>query len=339
MDDDWKRQLDRLHEGLVRRDDPAEWVTEADAVRASRRYPHLMLRGPVFGLAAQDPGPSAPWRLVRSVTNGTPQEVRDGLNSLLWFRARDDTDDPAERRELLAAVALLEREPVDELTVLGGRYRVVRGEEFARVGESGPEPPRPTDPEPADPSWEEHRRDAPVPDPGFALTPGREDGLMAGAMKLALRDLVYTGAHFPKEMRADSTRALTSHPEVVLLPVGFGVVEHDGRGWRPRGALRASPHDARQQLFGGLTESWPLLYGFDDRERARYARAAAEFRAAGRADELRVDDELFRICRVERMVRCGPDGPEPPRPSDADHYGPTKMHPRMDEDGTVHHGE
>lgn len=120
MDDDWKRQLDRLHEGLVRRDDPAEWVTEADAVRASRRYPHLMLRGPVFGLAAQDPGPSAPWRLVRSVTSGTPQEVRDGLNSLLWFRARDDTDNPAERRELLAAVALLEREPVDELTVLGG---------------------------------------------------------------------------------------------------------------------------------------------------------------------------------------------------------------------------
>ncbi|MEU2744638.1 DUF5954 family protein, partial [Streptomyces sp. NPDC007095] len=60
---------------------------------------------------------------------------------------------------------------------------------------------------------------------------------------------------------------------------------------------------------------------------------------AGRADEARVGDRLFRICRIERMVRCGPDGPEPPRPSDQDEYGPTKMHPTMDEDGTLHYDD
>ncbi|MDG4857575.1 DUF5954 family protein [Streptomyces sp. T-3] len=28
-------------------------------------------------------------------THPMPQQARDGLNSLLWFQAKDDTDDPA----------------------------------------------------------------------------------------------------------------------------------------------------------------------------------------------------------------------------------------------------
>ncbi|SCK19363.1 hypothetical protein YWIDRAFT_04579 [Streptomyces sp. SceaMP-e96] len=338
MADDWKRQIDRLHEGLVRRDDPTEWVTEADAVDASYRYPHLALRGPVFGLAAQDPETGAEWRLLRPATSGMPQEARDSLNSLLWFKAKDDTDDPAVRRELLAAVAVLEREPVDEMTVLGVRYRVVRGDEFARSGERGLEPPRPTDPEPADRSWD-GRQETPSPDLGFALTPGKEDGFMAGAMKLALQGFSYSGSRFPAEVRRDSERALTSHPDIVLLPVGFGVVERRGRGWRPHGALMPTPHDARRLLFDGMAEFWPLLHEFSDRERTRHARAAETFKAAGRADEARVGDTLYRICRIERMLRSGPDGPEPPRPSDLDDEGPTKIHPTMDEDGTIRYDD
>ncbi|MFJ9412623.1 DUF5954 family protein [Streptomyces sp. NPDC101227] len=337
MNDDWKRRIDRLHEGLVRRDDPTEWVTEADAVDASYRYPHLTLRGPVFGLAVREPG-AAHWRVVRPVTSRTPQEVRDGLNSLLWFKAKDDTDDPGVRRELLAAVAVLEREPVDELTVLGMRYRVVRGDEFARCGESGVEPPRPTDPEPVDRSWAGRRR-APSPDLDFALAPDREEGLMAGAMKLALQEFAYSGEQFPAEVCKESERALTDYPGVVLLPVGFGVAERTGGGWRPHGGLMPTPHDARQLLFEQLVELWPLLYGLSERESAHYARAAEEFKAAGRADEARVGDRLFRVCRIERMVRTGPDGPESPRPSDPDDYAPTKIHPTMDEDGTLHYGE
>ncbi|MFF4352745.1 DUF5954 family protein [Streptomyces sp. NPDC001530] len=338
MADDWKRQLDRLHAGLVRRDDPAAWVAEADAVDASLRYPHFALRGPVFGLAAQDPEVGEEWRLVQPMTNGMPQLVRDGLNSLLWFRAKDDTDDPAVRREVLAAVAVLEREPVDELSVLGVRYRVVRGDEFARSGPDGLEPPRPTDPEPAEVSWE-GRPATPEPDVGFVFSPGEDEGLMAGALKMAMREFAYTGARFPAEVRADSERAVTSHPDVVLLPVGFGVVEQSTGGWEPCGALAPTPHDARRLLYDGLNEMWPLLYRFGEAKRARYARAAEEFRVAGRAHEIRVDDRLFRICRIERTARFGPDGPEPPRPSDLDDYGPMKMHPTMDEDGTLHYEE
>ncbi|MEV4256184.1 DUF5954 family protein [Spirillospora sp. NPDC049652] len=29
----------------------------------------------------------------------------------------------------------------------------------------------------------------------------------------------------------------------------------------------------------------------------------------------------FRIVRIGRMIRVGPDGPEPPRPSDQERYG------------------
>ncbi|MBW1600222.1 DUF5954 family protein [Streptomyces sp. JJ38] len=339
MADDWKRQLDALHSELVHRDDPAAWVTEADAVEASRRYPHIAVRGPVFGIAVQEPAVGARWRLLKPLVDGMPQQARDGLNSHLWFTAKDGTDDPGVRRELLAAVAVLEQEPVNEVEALGVRYRVVRGEEFARSDEEGAlEPPRPTDREPAERSWEGRERGI-SPDEGFVLDPDRDDGMMAGAMKLALRGFVYAGTRFPEEVCAESRRAVETHPQVALLPVGFGVVERGGKGWRPCGVLRPSPHEARRLLHDAMTESWPLLYRFDDEKRARYAEAAAAFRAAGRADEARVDDRLFRICRIERMVRMGPDGPEPARPSDVDDYGPMRMHPAMDEDGTIHYDE
>ncbi|MFC5200148.1 DUF5954 family protein [Streptomyces kaempferi] len=338
MTDDWKRQLDALHSGLVHRDDPAAWVTEADAVDASLRYPHIALRGPVFGIAVHDPAVGSGWRLLKSVVDGMPQQARDGLNSHLWFKAKDETDDPGVRRELLAAVTVLEQDPVNELEVLGVRYRVVRGDEFARSGEDGLEPPRPTDVEPLDLSWDVQLK-APSPDVDFGLDPHREDGLMAGAMKLSLRDFAYSGSRFPADVRADSERATAAHTEVVLLPVGFGVAERGERGWRPRGALMPTPHDARRMLYDAMAETWPLLYQFSEAKKAAYARAAEAFKAAGRADEARVGDRLFRICRIERMVRCGPDGPEPPRPWDQDEYGPTKMHPTMDEDGTLHYDD
>jgi len=151
VSDDWKRQLERAAAELLRRDNPVALVREVDALDASTRYPYVWPRGPVFGVAALGPEPDARWRLVSEATDGTPQEARDALNSLLWFQAKDEAGTVPERRELLAAVHLLECERIDELTVLGTRYRVVRGDKYAHCGlTEGPEPPRPTDPEPAD---------------------------------------------------------------------------------------------------------------------------------------------------------------------------------------------
>jgi len=340
MDDDWRQQIDALHEELVRRDDPAAWVREQDAMEASLRYPEFALRGPVFGVAVQDPEAGPEWRVLKPVVDPMPQMARDALQSYLFFTAKDDTDDRAVRRELLAAVRVLEREPVNEVTACGVRYRVVRGDEFARAGEDGLEPPRPTDPEPLERVWERRPRAAPSRDIGFVLDPRRVDGPAAGALKLGLRDFAYSGARFPSAVRADSERAVGTHPELVFLPAGFGLVERgDHRGWCPRGALMPTPHDARRMFYDGMAETWALLYKFDEATKARYAAAAEEFRALGRADEFRVVDRLFRICRIERMVRMGAKGPETPRPSDVDQYGPMKMHPTMDEDGTLTYGD
>ncbi|MFE6777364.1 DUF5954 family protein [Streptomyces sp. NPDC057702] len=339
MIDDWKQRLDALHADLVRRDDPVAWVTEADAVSASRRYPYTALRGPVFGVAVQDPAAGPRWRLLRPVVDDMPQQARDGLNSHLWFKAKDETSDPVVRRELLAAVAVLERKPVNEMEALGLRYRVVRGDEFARSGEDGLEPPRPTDKEPSDRSWGGRAQRMSFPDVGYVIDPGENDGLIAGATKLGLRDFSYTGSHYPPDVRADSKRAAAAYPDIALLPVGFRVAERYGLGWRPHGAMMPTPHDARDLLYGAMAETWPAMYRFDKRERAEYAAAARKFRAAGQANEAPVGDRLFRICRIERLVRCGPDGPEPPRRSDVDDYGPMKLHPTMDEDGELHYDD
>ncbi|MHB9862284.1 DUF5954 family protein [Streptomyces sp. YIM S03343] len=338
MSDDWRRQIDALHEELVRRDDPAAWVREADAVEASLRYPSLALRGPVFGIAVQDPAVGEEWRVLKPVVDGMPQMARDGLNSHLWFQAKDDTEDPAVRRELLAAVDVLDREAVNEVEACGVRYRVVRGDEFARIADDGPEPPRPTDPEPVVRSWDRQARDTPSRDVGFRLAPHQDEGPSAAALRLGLRGFVYTGSRFPADVRSDSERAASSHPEPVLLPTGFGVAERKESAWRPYGGLMATPHEARRMLYNGMDEVWAMLYEYDATKKARYARAAAEFRALDRADDFRVDDRVFRICRIERMLRLGPDGPETPRPSDIDEYGPTKIHPSMAEDGTIAYG-
>ncbi|NEA97928.1 DUF5954 family protein [Streptomyces sp. SID13726] len=335
MTDDWQQQINELHEELVRRDDPAAWVREADAVEATVRYPRIALRGPVFGVAAQDPAAGPGWRLLKPVVDGMPQIARDGLQSHLFFTAKDDTDDPAVRRELLAAVAVLEREPVNEVAACGVRYRVVRGDEFARMGEDGLEPPRPTDRESVERSWERGTDREPSRDVGFALDAEQVEGPAAGALKLSLRDFSYLGSRFPSDVRADSERAVVTHPELVLLPTGFGVVERMEDGWRPRSTLAATPHEARRTLYSGMSEIWAMLYQFGDDKKARYARAAEEYRALGRADEFEVEGHVFRICRVERVLRTGPEGPETPRPSDVDEYGPMKMHPTMDENGTI----
>ncbi len=91
--------------------------------------------------------------MIVEVTRGCPpQQARDELNSMLWFRAKDDVKDRTQRRALLAAVARLETEEVNDLAVLDTRYRVVRAEEYTGMyADGGLELPRPTDPEPVNP--------------------------------------------------------------------------------------------------------------------------------------------------------------------------------------------
>ncbi|MFD9405771.1 DUF5954 family protein [Streptomyces sp. NPDC059989] len=338
--------------------EPVEAVVEADAVDAVTRAGDVVVRGPLFGVAAQHADDGPRWRVVIAMTTGCPQQARDGLNSLLWFRAKDEAHDKAERRSLLTAVARLESERVDELTVAGTRYRVVRAEEYAGAGPGGIEQPRPTDPEPPVPDWDRTAKDAGVDD-GLVLDPDAPLTPTQALEQLALRGLCYAGERFPEDVRGDASRALDTHPDVLLLPPTFTVVEQAASGgWRPVSSPHATAHGARKSLDFALTWMWPRTHGHiphdadphtdartpapggepsagpPSKELAAYAQAADTLRA-GRVNRLAFQGSVYQIARTRRLLRWGPDGPEGPRPSDTNSQDPERIHPRLDEDGRV----
>ncbi|MFJ2647678.1 DUF5954 family protein [Streptomyces sp. NPDC087420] len=361
---------DRMRPIVVRQPQgPVEEVTEADALDAILDERAMLVRGPLFGVVAQDTqdtqdtqdagdaGDASPWRVVVPVVAGCPQEARDSLNSLLWFRAKDDAQDRAERRALLAAVARLESERVDELTVLGTRYRVVRAEEYTAAGPDGIEQPRPTDPEPSVPNWDRGAREPGIDD-GLVLDPEAAVTPVQAAERLARRQLAYTGARFPEDVLNDSERALDTHPDVLLLPALFRIVEQDGAAWKAASGLHAGAHEARKTLDFSLTWFEPRRRGLiawdsEDRnadartvtakgtdaatpELAAYAEAADRLRAE-RANRIEVQGTVHQVCRARRLLRWGTDGPEGPRPSDIDSHPPEQIRPLLDEDGTIHY--
>ncbi|MEV7547643.1 DUF5954 family protein, partial [Streptomyces sp. NPDC089915] len=312
--------------------------------------------------AAQSGADGPRWRVVVEVTHDCPQQARDGLNSLLWFRAKDEAQTSAERRPLLAAVARLETESVDELTVLDTRYRVVRAEEYAAVDAHGDiETPWPTDPEPLVPDWSPGAAvHGPRVDDGLVLDPDAPLSPLQAAERLYLRSLAYTGTRFPDPVLQDSARALETHPDVLIMPTAFLIVERsDAEPWTPGSSLHATAHDARRTLAFALTWLTPRQRGLIpyDAERdvdahtvvaentspaagelAVFAEAAERLRA-GRLNQVEAHGVVSRIARTRRLLRWGPDGPECPRPSDTDTHAPQAIHPRLDEHGTVHFEE
>ncbi len=113
---------------------------------------------------------------------------------------------------------------------------------------------------------------------------------------------------------ADARRALAAYPELVGAGALFTSAEEVPGGWRLVRPLDPLPQGARE-LLAGLLDDEALVASPD---------AAGELRAAARelrrrpADEVSAAGRRFRIVRVEQLIRTGPDGPEPPRPTDLD---------------------
>ncbi|MFB6817438.1 DUF5954 family protein [Streptomyces sp. NPDC056347] len=334
MNDHHQALPDHLVINVQRRDDPVSMVTEADAFAASRTYANVVIRGPLFGVAEQRRGERPRWRLITDMETGYPQDVRDELNSHLWFKAKDETDDPRERRALLDAVRRLETERVNELTVGDTRYRVVRADEFARVGEGRMEPPRPTD---VDTEGWDPAVHSPSTTKGFVIDHAAAVGLPEGLDRMGLVPLTYTSERFPPDVLADSRRALHTHPGLVLLPVAFRVMERKELSWSMVSSQHPTPQDARRSLIYHLKTYLPMTREIDDEEAAVYARAAEAFAERLRPNELEVRGRRFEIARIERMMRIGPAGPEGPRKSDVEIQEPTQLHPLMDEWGNITH--
>ncbi|MDW5324811.1 DUF5954 family protein [Plantactinospora sp. KLBMP9567] len=313
---------DHLLIRIAQRNDPVSAVSEDDARRRSLAYPKLMWGAPVFGYAEEVAGR---WRIL-SLSGDQPQGSRDALGSYfrrLLSETPETSGHAAERREYQEAIRLLDWEVVDDLTVYGRRYRIIRAQPFIRMGPDGPEPPRPTDPDPYPPG---KTRDVRCQEEGFVIDPAASTGLADGLLRIEMVPAYYKAGIVPDDVRADSRRALATHPNVVLLPVGFTIGEYVHGSWQPRSfATYPTPQAARDSAAFRFSDIVPHEDASLEEIRAAYTRAMEEFEAP-RTDEFEIRGVRCRVTRVERFVRVGPDGPEGPRPSDWDPEPPPELH-------------
>ncbi|MEW2358954.1 DUF5954 family protein [Spirillospora sp. NPDC029432] len=274
--------------------DPVAAVMLADACRSIAAYPELVAVGALFTAAERVPGG---WQVV-CPCDPLPQGARELLADHL-------EDGPAPGAGALpGAVERLRLEPVDELAVDGRHFRVIRIEQLVRTGPDGPEPPRPTDydPHPADRRLPRHR-------PYDLLGDGQDTPDLATAELLC-------------QLLDAAARAGTEPSESFLTPVqlapAFTVAERSQGRWRPVGRLHDTPQQARDALATYFRHVVPAIERPGEAELADYAEAAALMSGAGRPNGIAVVGRRFRIVRLERLTLMGPDGPEPPRPGDAD---------------------
>ncbi|MEW1865001.1 MULTISPECIES: DUF5954 family protein [unclassified Streptomyces] len=298
---------------------------DVETWKARKAYPStLFAGGPVFGVARELP--EGGWTLRPGFAGLAPQDARDALGA--HFRARAERcaadGDETGRAQYTEAAERLDWERLDELTVAGARYRVVRAERFIRMGPDGPEPPRGTDPDRTDPAQ-------PPLDPAADLTiaSGGEAGLSPGVLRVELLTALRKNGTVPRDVREDSRAAARTHPGGVLLPATFMAAEREGGRWRPQSTgTAATPRDARDGLAVQLRVMVPWQHELTDEEHEFYKRAADHL-DTDQVDELDVAGRHFRIIRVERLIRIGPDGPEGPRPSDVDPVPPAMVQERQ----------
>ncbi|MFE2105022.1 DUF5954 family protein [Kitasatospora sp. NPDC059463] len=297
-------------------------------------------QAPLTGLPdrPQDPAGRGAGRSGSRVCPGRPRPHLPVLGS---GRSRDALRGPrtltdAERAACTEARERPEWEALDEISVAGRDYRVLRAEQVLRPGPDGIEPPRPTDPDPAA-VGEGYRLPSRVE--GFVIGPAAGVTPVDGILRLDLTALVPAGRFVPEDVRDGARLASHLHPEVMVLPAHCAVAEfRDGRGGPMTGACE-TPQGARDCLAACLREFAPRLDPhFGEEEPARYAEAADRL-DTGRADEVRVAGRRFRPVRVEPVVRLGPDGPELPRTSDRDPDEPLRVQEQRDRAAGIVHGE
>ncbi|SNS17469.1 hypothetical protein SAMN05443665_1001329 [Actinomadura meyerae] len=280
--------------------DPVAAVRLADACRALTAYPELVAVGTLFTAAERVPDG---WQVV-CPCDPLPQGARELLAGRLEDMAALAGGAPED--ELLAAARTVQREAADEVAAGGRRFRIVRIEQLVRTGPDGPEPPRPTDPDPR-PAADRAEAVRPyelLPDDG----PAAASEPAAAELLCQVLDAAAAAGHDP--------------PGAFLTPVAlapaFTVAERSERRWRPVGRLHDAPRRAREALITYFRHVVPAVESPADADVARFAEAAELMEAEPRRNGIAVAGRRFRIVRVERIALMGPDGPEPPRPTDFD---------------------
>lgn len=318
-------------------DAPAAALADTAAWRARDEYPELRFGGPVFGVARERE--EGGWELHPYFSALAPQDARDSMGAHFRKLAHesDRSGGIAARRECLRAAERMDRDVINDMTVLGTRYRVVRADRFIRTGPAGPEPPRPADPDPGEPGRAHQAAD---PAAGFVIDPVIPTGMSEAILKAELLEAVPKEGTVPPEVRDDALRAGRTYPGGVLLPAAFTTAELVDGQWRPAEAgTSPTPQAARDGLVGHLRVTIPWQLDLGPQEQAVYAAAAARLETE-RADEVTVAGRCFRVVRVERLMRIGPDGPEGPRSSDPDPQPPVMVQDQqLREQGAVPDGD
>jgi hypothetical protein len=305
---------------------PVAALADVEAWKARKTYPSMLFAGgPVFGVARERP--AGGWVLLPYFSGLAPQDARDGLGSH-FRRIAQESGDRGDRRyaaEYQAAGELLDWEALNDLTVAGCRYRVVRAERFIRMGPDGPEPPRVTDPDPSEPGESHEGLD---PAAGLVIDAYDTTGVSEGILKAELLAALRKHGTVPDDVRDDSQSAAAVYPGGVLLPATFMTAEREGGQWRPGSSGTATtPQSARDGLAMQLRVMVPWQRDLTTEQRTAYNEAADRLDAE-RCDELDAAGRHFRIVRVERLVRLGSAGPEGPRPSDPDPVPPVMVQDR-----------
>jgi len=199
--------------------DSAAQAADDEAWIAREPYPDLAFAGgPAFGISHELE--HGGWQLHRFYSCTYPQEARDTMGSDFRDLAQQHPEGSAEHAKCMRAAERLEWEALNEMTVLGTRYKVIRAEQFIRLGPLGPEPPRPSDPDPGEPGMSRQLAD---PAEGFVIDPATSTGMSEGILKAELLEIARLSGSVPKEVRDDLAHATRTHPGGVLLPAGFTI--------------------------------------------------------------------------------------------------------------------
>uniref|UniRef100_UPI002FDC2E54 DUF5954 family protein n=1 Tax=Streptomyces sp. IBSBF 2435 TaxID=2903531 RepID=UPI002FDC2E54 len=323
---------------MIQQDGPVAAFADQEAWQARERYPQLHGVGIAEYFWARELETGG-WAL--SEYGGSwPQQARDSLGSHFRLSAHraESAGDGGAAKKWMAAALRMDREVLNEVWALGERYRIVRTSHFIRSGEEGPEPPRPSDPDPAE-VGEAHR--VPSRTKGFVVDPHTGTGLSDGVLKLDLLPLAAILPGAPDEINDEARQAVHHYPGGVLLPPAFLISDRVRGRWEfhDPGSTYSTPQGARDALAYWLRVMAPFTLRLTGAPKAEYA-AAADRLDDERGNTVCVDGHRFRVTRVERLVRIGPDGPEKPRPSDYDPEPPVEVQTRqlrekgvIDEDG------
>lgn len=298
---------------------------------AREDYPNFVHAGAgVFGVARERE--EGGWELMQYFGQSWPQESRDILShDLRKLAARaEEEGDQAACAEYTLAYRRLEREVINEVTVGGSRYRVVRATPFIRNGPNGPEPPRPSDPDLAPDPADRWPHD---PASGIVVDPASPIGLTDGLVLMELLQAGWPEGSVPQGIRVDEAKAALLHPGGVLLPTVHTIGERTPDGaWKPTSmGAHPTPQRAREALARHLRVHFPWQYDLTEAEAAAYLEAGDRVEDE-RLDEVPAGGKTYRIVRVTRLLRFGPDGPEGPRDSDPEQQLPIHAGLALDED-------